>query len=173
MNDNQNTSSHISLSPDDARELIRLLGLLGNQTNEAARRLSHFGDPVSYNTSDVARWSLLFRETRTKFLPRSMFGEPAWDLLLALFVHDNGVPVAVTDLAKLAETPVSTAVRWMDYLEEKGLVRRERSDLDRRVSKVTLSDEGRRRLDAYFADVIGQFSLRELEKASNEAEVAR
>jgi DNA-binding MarR family transcriptional regulator len=42
----------------------------------------------------------------------------------------------------------------MDYLEEKRLIERERSSFDRRASTVTLSESGRTRLEAYFAEVL-------------------
>jgi DNA-binding MarR family transcriptional regulator len=42
----------------------------------------------------------------------------------------------------------------MDYLEEKRLIERERSSFDRRASTVRLSDNGRTRLEGYFAEVL-------------------
>jgi DNA-binding MarR family transcriptional regulator len=42
----------------------------------------------------------------------------------------------------------------MDYLEEKRLIERERSNFDRRASTVTLSESGRTRLEGYFAEVL-------------------
>jgi DNA-binding MarR family transcriptional regulator len=51
---------------------------------------------------------------------------------------------------------VTTALRWIDYLDEKGLVLRERSNLDRRASAIRLSNDGRARLDRYFLDMIAR-----------------
>lgn len=160
-------SAPVTLSQRDAQELVRLLGVLGApRPDTATDRLGHFPDLANYSTREIARSWMLVRNLRTEFLPRSLFGEPAWDLLVALFVWDDtGSPMAVSELAKLVDAPASTAVRWMQYLEEKGLVVRRRSDRDRRILKVSLSDEGRRRLDAYFQKVIRRFSSAVVEQA--------
>lgn len=144
-----------------------MLGVLGApRPDTATDRLGHFPDLANYSTREIARSWMLVRNFRTEFLPRSLFGEPAWDLLVALFVWDDtGSPMAVSELAKLVDAPASTAVRWMQYLEEKGLVVRRRSDRDRRILKVSLSDEGRRRLDAYFQKVVRRFSSAVVEQA--------
>jgi DNA-binding MarR family transcriptional regulator len=84
-----------------------------------------------------------------------MFGEPAWDLLLALYVEQAKTETSTASmLAKAAGIPITTALRWMDYLEEKRLIERERSSFDRRASTVTLSESGRIRLEGYFAEVL-------------------
>ena len=85
----------------------------------------------------------------------AMFGEPAWDLLLALYVSQADVPApAVSNLAKTAGIAITTAFRWIDYLEEKRLIERQRSSDDGRALSVILSKDGRTRLEAYFADVL-------------------
>jgi DNA-binding MarR family transcriptional regulator len=83
-----------------------------------------------------------------------MFGEPAWDLLLTIYVHDEKRAVlTISQLAELANTPMTTALRWIDYLEETGLIVRDRSSADERASAIALSDHGRAQLQSYFAEV--------------------
>jgi DNA-binding MarR family transcriptional regulator len=61
---------------------------------------------------------------------------------------------AVSSLAKTAGIAITTAFRWIDYLEEKRLIERQRSSDDGRALSVILSRDGRARLEAYFADVL-------------------
>lgn len=89
-----------------------------------------------------------------------MFGEPAWDLLLALFVNELDPEAStVSNLAMDAGIPITTALRWMDYLKEKRLIERQRSSRDRRVSTIILSRAGREAIESYFADVLAKTAL--------------
>src|SRR5688500_844664 len=52
-----------------------------------------------------------------------LFGEPAWDMLLDLFIaaHENR-GVSVTSACLASSVPETTALRWLQLLENKGLV---------------------------------------------------
>lgn len=58
----------------------------------------------------------------------------------------------MSTLAELLGTPLSTATHTIDRLVKKGLVERRRSDEDRRVVEVDLSDEGRRTTARLYAE---------------------
>src|SRR5690348_5985300 len=139
----------IILSPKDVRHAVRLLELLTTAQNGANEARS------PENLLAVARFSLRVRRGRSHHFSPAMFGEPAWDLLLALYVTqvDNPAP-AVSSLAKIAGIANTTAFRWIDYLEEKRLIERRRSSDDGRALTVALSQEGRARLEDYFGDVL-------------------
>ena len=48
-----------------------------------------------------------------------MFGEPAWDMLLALyFTEDAGPRQTVGRLIKMSNAPTTSALRWVHYLEK-------------------------------------------------------
>ena len=65
------------------------------------------------------------RRRRSKFFEASLFAEPAWDMLLDLFVACvRGRKVSVTSLCRAAEVSDATGLRWIDMLEGKSLVRR-------------------------------------------------
>jgi DNA-binding MarR family transcriptional regulator len=138
----------VTLSPRDVRNAVRLLELLRtrrNGPNESSRE----------NLLSVARFSLETRQGREEHFSPAMFGEPAWDLLLALYVTQADTPAsAVSSLAKSAGIAITTAFRWIDYLEEKRLIQRQRSSDDGRALTVALSEDGRARLEGYFADVL-------------------
>jgi DNA-binding MarR family transcriptional regulator len=90
------------------------------------------------------------RDLRQKLFDRIMFGEPAWDILLGLYViYNDRRRLSTRQLSKLANLPLTTALRWLDYLEQQGLIRRLPSSSDHRVVDIELSDKGRASMDGY------------------------
>jgi DNA-binding MarR family transcriptional regulator len=150
--DQETPARGVTLSSEEVRQAVHLLQRLTAPTpSESDGSVAESRNALS----SVARFSLAVRQERNQHFSPAMFGEPAWDLLLALYVEqaENETPTA-SMLAKAAGIPITTALRWMDYLEEKRLIERERSSFDRRVSTVTLSESGRIRLEGYFAEVL-------------------
>lgn len=63
------------------------------------------------------------RRRRDSLIRHDLFAEPAWDLLLHLYVeHHRGQPVDVEHLCAAAAVPPTTALRWIGLLMEKELV---------------------------------------------------
>lgn len=69
-------------------------------------------------------------------------------LLLLAIKANPGESSTVTQLAELMQINQSTTTELVKRAEQAGLVDRTRSDKDRRVSWLTLTDEGERRLAA-------------------------
>jgi hypothetical protein len=70
-----------------------------------------------------------------------MFCDPAWDILLDLFMgHLRGDRISVTSVGIAACAPITTALRWLSILEKDGLVSREHDPADRRRMFVSLTD---------------------------------
>ena len=96
----------------------------------------------------------LSRDLRHKSFDRNLFGEPAWDILLTLFVIDSDQRrLSTRDLSKHANLALTTALRWLDYLAEQDLVTRKTNPFDRRVVYVELSGKGRAAMDHYLAEL--------------------
>jgi DNA-binding MarR family transcriptional regulator len=89
---------------------------------------------------------LELRRSRTEFLNRAMLGEPAYEMLLRLYVSVE--PLTAARLADLAGVPHSSAVRWIDYLASKDLVTRDKHPKDRRATVIELTLKGKETLDA-------------------------
>jgi hypothetical protein len=71
-----------------------------------------------------------------------MFDDPAWEILLDLFVqHWEGRPVAITDACFASKVPPTTALRWLDRLYSKGLVGRIEDRTDARRTRLFLTEE--------------------------------
>lgn len=92
------------------------------------------------------------RERRLRFFKPAMFGEPAWDIILAIYILD-GRDLSASRILRMVHVPQSTGLRWMQYLEKERFVTRSDDDLDRRAIRVRLSERGREILDAYFASI--------------------
>lgn len=71
----------------------------------------------------LAEAFLKFRRARGNVLPRDMFGEPAWDLLLELFIADSRGR-RITARQVQADSSVSPKVmsRWLIFLTSEGLI---------------------------------------------------
>lgn len=103
----------------------------------------------------LARRIAVVRRGRAQFFSKAMFSEPAWDMLLWLYVSSaTGPRLSVGRLTKMSGAPPTTALRWLDYLEKEKLVRREENPTDRRSEFVSLSEKGRSVLEAYLSETL-------------------
>lgn len=90
------------------------------------------------------------RRARDRVLDRKLFGEPAWDMLLALYcLPARGERLRVTALTHAAGVPVTTGHRWQQILLEKGLIERGPEGMDARKQLVRLTETGRKLLEDY------------------------
>jgi hypothetical protein len=79
------------------------------------------------------------------FLGIGIFGEPAWDILLDLFIaRETGANIAVSSACIAAAAPGTTALRYIEALHSRGLVERDPDPDDRRRIWLRLSDRGYR-----------------------------
>ena len=111
--------------------------------------------PVEHECELIrAAQSILQRRQRRKYLfAPAIFGEPAWDMLLTLFVRDgSGASSTAVQLETAAATAPSTGVRWLSYLEKEGLVTRRKHALDHETEFVELTDRARDALERYLSD---------------------
>lgn len=89
------------------------------------------------------------RRRDASFAPGT-FAEPAWDMLLDLYVQQHQKrSVSIHSLCIAAAVPPTTALRWIGRLVEAGLMKREPSLQDNRVVYVALTDEGRSAMEKY------------------------
>jgi DNA-binding MarR family transcriptional regulator len=94
------------------------------------------------------------RRERAKFLSGDIFGEPSWDILLDLYIADSeGRDISVSSACIAANVPDSTAQRCLHHLVEDGLVRRTNDPYDQRRVFVTLADETKTQMHAYFQTI--------------------
>lgn len=149
---------------------IRLIGI-ANELLAMARELE-IGQTIATDTAvgterdggkgasqDHPIWVELARQTyddrrrRTKiFGSEDLFGEPAWDILLDLFIATKERRrVSVTSACIGSAVPSTTALRWITILEKQGLLMREADPGDARRVYVKLSARGYAAMLEYFA----------------------
>jgi len=93
------------------------------------------------------------RRRRAQHFSHRLFGEPAWDILLDLYAAAvRGETVSVSNACRASDAPPSTALRWLQHLEDEHLVERLADPTDARRHFVRLSKRGVERMHAYFAD---------------------
>jgi len=93
-------------------------------------------------------WIAALRQRNSVFT-EGIFADPAWDLLLDLYVsHCNGRQVSVTSACIAANVPATTALRWIGVLESKGLIVRNDDTHDNRRKLVSLTDDARAKVEA-------------------------
>ncbi|WP_395333415.1 MarR family transcriptional regulator [Novosphingobium sp. BL-8H] len=102
---------------------------------------------------ELARQTYDDRRRRTKiFGSEDLFGEPAWDILLDLFIAaKERRRVSVTSACIGSAVPSTTALRWITILEKQGLLVREADPGDARRVYVKLSARGYAAMLEYFA----------------------
>jgi hypothetical protein len=101
----------------------------------------------------LAESAYLDRRRRDKyFSDATLFGEPAWDILLDLFIAAGEKKrISITSACIGAAAPPTTALRWLTILERSGLVEREGDERDQRRSYVRLTKLGFDRMVAFFS----------------------
>ena len=106
--------------------------------------------------ADLAREAYASRRKRAAiFGSPDLFGEPAWDILLDLYIaHADKKPVSVSSACIGSAAPPTTGLRWLGVLAQHGLVVREHDPDDQRRVLVRLSDRGLEAMDQYFANVV-------------------
>jgi hypothetical protein len=98
----------------------------------------------------LARSEYDSRRKRAEFISGDMLGEPAWDILLDLFIQTSSArKVSIKSACKASASPDTTALRWLAILESRGLVERQASSGDKRVHFVRLSETGNLAVSAW------------------------
>jgi DNA-binding MarR family transcriptional regulator len=109
-------------------------------------------NPTQDQLRDLALGIYDARRLRAKVLNGELFGEPAWDMLLALYcLPERGLIMTITALNYCAEIPQTTGYRWQSVLLREGLIERGSRDMDGRCQIVRLTTKGRSVIDQYLA----------------------
>jgi DNA-binding MarR family transcriptional regulator len=91
-----------------------------------------------------ARATMEMRQLRHKFFNPAMFGEPAFDMLLALYVTNARPPiVSLRMLSPLIGVSQSSAVQWLKFLVSEGLAFSVGGDGDPGAIHAAITGKGR------------------------------
>lgn len=102
----------------------------------------------------AVRRILKARQRRSEYFGADLFGEPAWDIILELFAAElEDRRISVTSLCIASGVAPTTALRWIQKLEQEGFVFRESDKYDGRRHWMKLTSEGGQLIRRYFRDI--------------------
>lgn len=137
---------------DDERSQLNLRLALDRAAAAEEQRLND-GAPIRPTSKQL--WQLASRlyegrRGRDRLFNDQLLGEPAWDMLLALYCFPRrGIFLGVTSLSHAANVSPSTGSRWQSLLLEEGLIERGPDVSDTRVQLVRLSEAGKTLMNEY------------------------
>lgn len=159
------------LTAEELRHIGRRLARMAEEIDHAANEVEKQNDrPLAGDKARdhragwqagllprVAEYEYRNRRRRTDLFDAKFFGEPAWDMLLDLFINRaRGQTVATTSLCIASGVPPTTALRWIGILEEQGLVHRYFCERDQRLHYVELTAEGVNRIASHLHERLRQ-----------------
>lgn len=134
------------------------LGIISNTLEAIERRVIALkrqavdaGQTTSTALDHAKRHYRIRREREKLFGKPDLFGEPAWDILVDLFIAaEEGKRISVSSLCVAAVVPPTTALRWISILETGGLIERTSDALDARRFYLSLSSGVYAKLSSFF-----------------------
>jgi DNA-binding MarR family transcriptional regulator len=129
------------------------VGLVGE--GEGTELGTSEGKPQSRSALDEANQIYQSRRARDQSFPHpQIFGEPAWDILLDLYIRQaRGETVSVKSATIGSAASASTALRWLKVLEEEGLISSHGDASDSRRRLVSLTPEGFERMTRHLTEI--------------------
>ena len=134
----------VRINEDDWQEIVRLVGRV--RVDEPA--------PPEGREALVkrARKAFLDRRARVAVFGNWMFSEPAWDIMLILYIEHDQRRQTVGTLTDVSGAALATVVRYVNSLVERDLIRRTQHPTDARTVFITLTEKGQKALDLYFSE---------------------
>jgi DNA-binding MarR family transcriptional regulator len=111
--------------------------------------------------SQIATLIYKARRARAAISPeKDLFQDPAWDILLDLYIaHCEDKTISVTSASMAAGVPLTTALRWVWHLEQLQMVERQIDRRDRRRSFVSLTKSGLHTIEEALTDYRSRVSF--------------
>lgn len=136
--DRQNSFDHV----------CRTLAELEARLAELRYAAGHAQAPAASDKTALHVAKRMYHERRLRdraFTGYDLFGEPAWDLLLDLFIAgEERRKIGISSACIAAVVPPTTALRWIITLREQGLISRGADPDDGRRSLLTLTPRAHR-----------------------------
>jgi len=97
----------------------------------------------------------LERRRRDDYFPAGLFGEPVWDLMLALFIaREEGRRLSIAEAYEAARVKPAAGRRLLAKMEKSGLVARMAGQEDLRKRYVALTPNAAERLSDYLTRIL-------------------
>ena len=139
-----------------SRQMEELRDRLGSALRIAERMAGPPIEPICGQavSEQYIRNMLKLRRNRDRFFDNDLFADPAWDILLELYASALAqFRVSISNLCIASAVPSTTALRWINQLENQGLVVRRNDPTDGRRCFIMLSEKALEAMNAYFRTV--------------------
>jgi len=149
----------VLLSGRDVEDAARLMRMLAESAEAELVGTSGGGRPQVLTRDDLveaARTELARRSRRKRLFPDSIFGEPAWEMLLLLYSEQQGTRFNIAQLSSKLKLPGTTTLRWLNYLEDQEMVDRDPNPVDQRTAFLRLTAKAIEALDLYFSETLAR-----------------
>lgn len=101
--------------------------------------------PAAANAISLYRFR---RKRDLKFEGLALFEDPAWDILLSIYIDEAADrPISVSSACIASNVAQTTALRWIARLQETGAIVREDDPFDGRRSNLRLTPAARERMN--------------------------
>lgn len=138
----------------------QLMSLAQDLMQMAGGTQNHFVPSAASRPNNAEQARAIYRVRRSRssiFDTPEIFGEPAWDILLDLYIATaEGKDISVSSACIGSAVPPTTGLRWLGILADKGLIVRRHDPLDQRRILVHLTREGLEMMDRFFEAVEAQ-----------------
>lgn len=130
--------SNLEVQFNISLQLEEIANVEAGQLRACARK-----PPIDKRLRTLAHKIYEERRLRDRIFGKRLFGEPAWDMLLALYCFPaRGEFLTVTSLSYAADVPQATGLRWQKSLQELGMIERGPDSVDARKKFIRLTSTG-------------------------------
>lgn len=113
---------------------------------------THPGDLTAYARRILARG-----KQRDRYFDPMLFSNPAWDILLNLYVAGGeGRMVSVLDTCVASTVPQGVALRWLAFLKQEEMVVEMPDPARPRQTLIRLSDHARLTMSSYLGSLVSR-----------------
>jgi len=146
--------SGLGLDGKELSTFVNLLSRLINTSTEAQEGPRTL--PIQSLTAVAERVYKVRRRRDALMAARfggDIFSDPAWDIILDLYIHNSkNQDVSVTSVCAASMVPITTALRYITVLSERGLIERSKNPKDGRSYLLRLTPEAIRIVEELLAD---------------------
>jgi hypothetical protein len=143
-------------------ENLRALITLPNQSTMQLSKLK-----TVLSSGAFAKQLIADRRARYAEFPSELFADPAWDILLDLFVaYADGLCISVSSAVIAANVPPTTALRWIALMTDRGYLIRARDPHDGRRVHVALAEDTIIRVRSYLEGIATKWGIDLIKDAS-------
>jgi len=122
------------------------------EEQEAANQPKSESDRRYSPTERQVRALMKARRLRERIFGAELFADPAWDMMLELYATAKAQQrISISSLCFASAVPATTALRWINALERRSLIRRRDDPMDGRRVYVDLTEQAESLLETYFA----------------------